>query len=105
MLYRPWCAYNDCRRKVFADDRSRSRRVAIVISQQATKSLTALNFAFGMTNFVTGSDDLILQPLMVAFLVVMVEIHLHCLTERLVSEEDDSGETLGFDTEVESFEV
>lgn len=67
---------------VVADDRSRSRCVSIVISQQATQSLMTLNAAIHGADSVTGFDDLILQPLMIAFLVIVIEIHGHSATQK-----------------------
>ena len=54
--------------------------VSIVVSQQAAETLATLNIAFIATNFVPGLDDQIIEPLMIAFLVVMVEISVHSAT-------------------------
>ena len=54
--------------------------VSIVVSQQAAETLATLNIAFVGTDFVPRPDDLIVEPLVIAFLVVMVEISVHSAT-------------------------
>ena len=79
------------------------RSVSIVVSQQATEPLPAHNVAFVATDFVPRLDDLIVEPLVIAFFVVVVQIRVHGATQGLFAEEDHAGKTLGFDAEVKSF--
>lgn len=52
----------------------------MIVFQQAAQPLTALDFASIVSNFITSMDDLIVQPLMVSFSVVMVQILINSIS-------------------------
>ena len=53
--------------------RSRSGRVAVVVPQQTTESLATPNLAFAATDFVPRLKDLVVEPWMIAFRVVVLQ--------------------------------
>ena len=79
-----------------ANGQRRSSSVSIVISQQTAEPLTTLNFASVTTDFISPVDDLVVEPLVVAFFVVMVEASVHSTTKGLLAEEDHPIQCIGF---------
>ena len=52
----------------------RSRRVTEVVAQDPTEPLPAVDIADSVPNFVTRFDDLVPEPLVIPFAVMMFEI-------------------------------
>ena len=50
------------------------RRFAIVIVQQAAKPFAALNLTSALTNFLSRFNDLMIEPLVVSFLMIMSQV-------------------------------
>ena len=53
---------------------SRSSRVAVVVSQQPAEPLVTLNFTVSLADFFAGFDELVAQPLVVSFAVIMGQV-------------------------------
>ena len=69
---------------------ARSSSVAIVVPQQTTKSLTALDLTVLPPNFVTRFDDLATDPLVISFSMIMVHELPNSRTKHLLAEKDHS---------------
>ena len=53
---------------------SPSSRVAVVVSQQPAEPLVTLNFTVSLADFIAGFDELVGQPLVVSFAVIMGQV-------------------------------
>ena len=82
---------------------ARLRRLAVVIVQHPTKTLTTLDLTVTLANLFTWLDQLVSKPLMIARDMIMVEISAHRLTKGLLAEEDQSRKALRFDAQVKAF--
>ncbi len=56
------------------------RRVAVVVSQHATKSFAAFDLARDLPYFMCSIDGLAFEPLMISFFVTMVDEFLDCVS-------------------------
>ena len=70
--------------------------VAIVVPQQTTKPLAAFDIAMMLANFFTRLDDRVTQALMISLAVIMRQEFMASVAQRLLTKEDHSIETLGF---------
>ncbi len=73
-----------------------SRSFAIIISQHASKALSAPDVANLPTDFIARIDDPVFQSLMIAFYVEVVDELFQGPLQRPAAEEDHSVEALGF---------
>ena len=67
--------------------------VAIVVLEHSAKSLTTFNLASDRPDFFTGFDDLVTEPLMVAFLVIIQQKFGARFSKRSFAKEDHSVKT------------
>jgi hypothetical protein len=72
------------------------RGFAIVVSQHSTEALLALDVAIVSANVITRFDDHVVQPLVIAPAVIMLQVGTYRSTQRLLAEENHSVEALGF---------
>ncbi len=81
------------------------RGAAMVKIQHAAEALTADNRTRRHAEVIGWIDDLIFQPLMVSFPVIMREIFSDRVSQLCLVEKDHSRQTLVFDTAHEPFDV
>ena len=62
----------------------------MVVNQKATESFTSCDFTGGASDFITGLDDLVDQPLVISFLVKMRQEFGAGVSQRPLTEEDHS---------------
>ena len=82
-----------------------SHSVAVVIPQQPTQPFTALDRARNRTDFVTGLNQFVFEPLMISFAMIMLEENGDCPTQRFLTEENHPRKRLGFYAFHESLDV
>ena len=82
-----------------------SDRIAVVVSQQASQPLSALDLALVLVNLIAGHDELVAQPLMISFAVIMGKVRGDGSSQRRFTEKDHSQTTVFFDTSHETFDV
>ena len=68
----------------------------MVVSQQTAEALTALDLTVALTNFFIRLDDLVAKTLVISFLVIMFQVRKGSSSQRVLTEEDDSRQALGF---------
>ena len=83
----------------------RSGSVAIVIPQLPTEPLAATDLGPGSIEFLTGFDERVAQPLVIALSMVMRKEFPNRVTQRFLTEEDHSIEALFLDRSDEAFDV
>ncbi len=77
----------------------------MIVSQQAAEALTALDLTVVPANFFIRLDDLVAKALVISFLVIVKKKLAHGAAEHVLTEEDHSRQTLGFQRSEESLEV
>ena len=68
------------------------RCVAEVVPEQAAEAFTALDFADLLSDLAARVDDLVVQPLMVAFPMIVMEEVRHSPAQRFLPEENHTSE-------------
>jgi hypothetical protein len=75
-------------RSIRAGGAAESGGLAIVVSQDSTQPLVADDLAFRCAHRLRWLDQLIAQPLMIPFSVVMFEVRLYGGAQRVLAKED-----------------
>ena len=63
---------------------------AVVVAQESTETLPASKPAFPTSHFLPRFQDLVLQPLMIPFLVIMGKEFTHGPTKGFLAEKDEA---------------
>src|SRR3989442_366019 len=79
-----------------------SRRLSVIVAQYTTETLSPPHFAHLATDYRLGGNQLIIQSLMVALLVIMRQIVMNRITQRVFTEEDHPIQHFLFDRAHES---
>ena len=69
---------------------------SVVVSQQPAEALVTCNFTVSLADFLARLDQLIAQPLMVSFAMIVKKVLANSIPQRSFAEKDHSLETLGF---------
>ncbi len=83
----------------------RLRAAAMIKVQHTAEALTADDRARRNSELVGGINDLVFEPLMISFAVIMHDIRADRVSQLLLAEKDHSVQALGFNTSHESFDV
>lgn len=81
------------------------RRAAMVVLQHAAVPLTADDLAIRLADVVGGSDELIVEPLMVSFSVIMLDPRKNGFSQHRLAEEDHLVEAFFLDRANEALGV
>ena len=65
-----------------------SSSLAMVVFQQTAQPLTALDFARTAPDFISRSDDLVVQALVVSFAMKVIEILANSISQCTLTKED-----------------
>jgi len=77
----------------------------MVVAEQATQSLAALDLAGSAADFLAGHGDPVVEPLMISFCVKMDNELANRVSQRCLAEEDHLVETLVFNSFEEPLQV
>ena len=83
----------------------RLRRMTVIILEHPSEPFTAFDVSDILADLLSGLDDLVVQTLMISFLVKMKKELADCVSQHVLTEEDHSGEALGFQGSEESFQM
>lgn len=82
-----------------------SRRLAVVVSQDAAQPLAAFDLAAGSANFLARLDQLVVEPLVIALQVVVLQVLIDRLAQRRLAEKNYSRQTFVLDRPHKALEV
>ena len=81
----------------------RSRGAAVIIAQQAAEPFAAIEDALRASDFVSRFDQLVVETLMMAFVVIVSRELAQGVAQRPITEGDHAVQTFGFGDESECF--
>ena len=64
-----------------------------------------MDLAFRLAYFLAWVDQLVAQPLMIPRTMIMNQVSIHRVTQRVLTKEDHSSKALGLDAQVEAFQM
>src|SRR5262245_12270231 len=73
------------------------RRLPVIVAQQTTETLSPPHFAYLATDARFGGNQLIIKTLMIALLVMMRQIVMDRITQRVFTNEDHATQRFLFD--------
>ena len=82
-----------------------SRRVAVIVSQEAAESLATFDLALRLADFLTWINQLIAQSLMVPLSVIMFQELADSRAKRRLAEEDEPRKGFVLEASHEPFQV
>jgi hypothetical protein len=82
-----------------------SRRVAVIVSQEAAESLATFDLALRLADFLTWINQLIAQSLMVPLSVIMFQELADSRAKRRLAEEDKPRKGFVLEASHEPFQV
>ena len=82
-----------------------SRRVAVIVSQEAAESLATFDLALRLADFLTWINQLIAQSLMVPLSVIMFQELADSPAQRRLAEEDEPRKGFVLEASHEPFQV